>query len=171
MHHHCRSFEEREVALMHLRSHVERCLQDVWNTHDLVVDDDGDYPFRRGTAVGWVSVRRALPLRVSVFAHAAYELRRSALLLEEINDLNSAARWAKIALDDGVVLVGVDLPDSAVNRISLADAIDAVGTLADEVGPVLAAVFGGTTPIPLNAVDQAWAADETTDETTDEQAS
>jgi hypothetical protein len=39
-----------------LRSHVERCLEDHWGVHPLIVDVDGDYPFRWGTACCYVSI-------------------------------------------------------------------------------------------------------------------
>ena len=39
-----------------VRSHVERCLQDIWEVRRLEQDDDGDYPFRTKSCLGWVRV-------------------------------------------------------------------------------------------------------------------
>ena len=139
-----REAEEWVLGETLLRSHVERCLQDVWGTRDLVTDCDGDHPFRRGTAAGWVSARG--PNRVSVFAHAARGLRRTAALLEEVSDLNAASTWAKVTLREDILLVEAELPAAAVNRLALEHAVTAVGTVADEVGQVIVAVFGGETP-------------------------
>ena len=40
------------TELLWVRSHVERLLQDEWDACRVAADDDGDYPFRRGTAAG-----------------------------------------------------------------------------------------------------------------------
>lgn len=150
---HTRETEERAVALVMLRSQVERCLQDIWGTRELVSDVDEDYPYRQGTAMGWVSVVAGPPPSVRVFAHAAYGLRRSAKLLAEVNDLNARSRWAKIAFADGIVQVSIELPPAAVDRLTLAGAITAVGEVADDIGGLLAAVFGGRTPLPALTVE------------------
>lgn len=70
--------QERLVVL--LRSHVERCLQQIWDTPDLVTDTDGDYPYRWGTAACWVSVQPDPPA-VRVFGYAARGVRPTAALL------------------------------------------------------------------------------------------
>ena len=44
-----------------VRSHVERCLQDIWQVCRVAVDDDGDYPFRAGVAACWVRVDSRTP--------------------------------------------------------------------------------------------------------------
>ena len=72
---HTKAAEEQRVTQVLLRSHVERCLQDIWDTPDLVIDDDGDYPYRRGTAMCWVSPFDGPVPGVRVFAHAAYGLK------------------------------------------------------------------------------------------------
>lgn len=145
---HTSEAEERALALVMLRSHVERCLQDIWGTRELVTDVDEDYPYREGTAMAWVSVVAGPPPSVRVFAHAAYGLRRSAKLLGEVNDLNARSRWAKVAFAHGIVQVSIELPPAAVDRLTLANAITAVGEVADSVGSLLAAVYGGRTPMP-----------------------
>ena len=68
---HSREFEEQRRQMEMLRSHVERCLQDIWGVHDLVIDDDGDYPYRHGTAMCWVSPFDGPVPEVRVFTHAA----------------------------------------------------------------------------------------------------
>lgn len=87
-----------------LRSHLERCLQDIWTRPDLNTDADGDYPFRRGSAMCWVSLPAGPVAGVRVFAHAAAGLKASAKLL------------------------------------------------ADDLGPLLASVYGGHTPYPTSSL-------------------
>ncbi len=139
---------EQLVAM--LRSHVERCLQEIWSDPSIDVDDDGDYPFRCETAACWVSVLDDGDPSVRVFAHAAHDVPRSARMLGELNELNSRSRWAKISWRHGVVLVDLALPWTAVNQTHLQRALDAVTTVADDIGSMIATVYGGTTPFPLD---------------------
>lgn len=134
-----------------LRSHVERCLQHSWERAELVVDDDGDYPYRCGTAACWVSVQPGPDPAVRVFAHAAYGLRRSARLLAEVNELNSRSRWARIFWADGIVYVSTELHWTQVDQAALDRAWDCVGSVADDIGAMLATVFGGATPFPVES--------------------
>lgn len=133
-----------------LRGHVERTLQEYWDRRDLVVDDDGDYPWRAGRAACWVRVERD-PSAVAVFAHAARGLKRSAKLLAEVNDLNASARWVKVFWFDGLVMVQRVLDVDACDPAAIRHACDAVASVAAEVGPPLAAVFGGELPLPPEA--------------------
>ena len=128
------------------RSHVERCLQDVWDRPDLVTDPDGDYPFRAATSMCWVQVERA-PSAVRVFAYAATGVKRSAKLLGELNDLNRSARWVTLHWYDGIVVVERALATTEVDRDSIRFALEAVVSVADEIGPMIAAVHGGATPL------------------------
>ena len=141
---------QQRLAVL-LRSHVERCLQQIWQTTDLVVDADGDYPYRVGTAACWVSVCPDPP-QVRVFGYAARGLRPTTSLLREVTDLNARSRWAKVVLEAGIVQVRVDLHWSAVDRPALARAVQAVGQVADEVGTLLASLHGGHTPFPPETV-------------------
>ena len=81
--------EDEEVRSVWLRSHVERCLEDIWERFPLETDGDGDWPFRFGTAGCWVHVEPDGVGTVRVVAIAARELKRSAKLLAEVNDVNA----------------------------------------------------------------------------------
>ena len=82
-----------------VRSHVERCLQDIWQVCRVPFDEEGDYPFRAGAAACWVRVDDHIPVLVRVFGHAVVDVKRSAGLLRELNDLNSRARTTSTAWD------------------------------------------------------------------------
>jgi hypothetical protein len=141
--------ESERLSRVMLRSHVERCLQDIWDVPRPAVDGDGDYPFRHGTAMCWVTLMLDSPVAgVRVLGHAATGLRSSAKLLGELNELNNRSRWARVALAGGVVEVRVELHWAAVGRHSLDQAIGSVGQVADDVGALLATVYGGRTPFP-----------------------
>lgn len=143
-----------------LRSHVERCLQDIWDTRELITDADDDYPFRFGTAACWVSLFDGPNSGVRVFAHAAHGLKSSAKLLREVNELNVQSRWARLALNDGTVRVSAELHWSAVDRLALEHALRAVGQVSDDVGSLLATVFGGSTPFPPEIDERCQSSDD-----------
>jgi hypothetical protein len=151
-----------------VRSHVERCLQDIWGVWHLPVDDEGDYPFRAGVAACWVHVDTQLPVLVRVFGHAVVDVKRSAGLLRELNDLNSRSRTTSVAWDatvggvtvgaghgsgSGVVRVSTMVHPDALGRRSLRHALDAVASVSNDLGPMVAGVFGGTTPYAVPRAD------------------
>ncbi len=129
-----------------VRSHVERCLQDIWDVRQPEPDGDGDYPFRSASSVGWVRVEAQRPVLVRVFAHAAYGVKQSAGLLKEINALNIRARFATVSWAAGVVSVQSALPAESVDRATLRLALDTVTSVADDISVLTVAVFGGQVP-------------------------
>lgn len=151
---HTKESEERVRILVMLRSHVERCLQDIWECAELITDADADYPYRYGTAACWVSILDGPEPGVRVFAHAANGLRPSAKLAREVNEVNDNALWVKVVLAGQLVAVSTALHWSAVDRIALELAVRQVGAVADDVGVLLAGVYGGHTPFPADEVGQ-----------------
>lgn len=139
--------EERQLSLM-LRSHLERALMGIWSTGGLVTDDDEDYPFRSATAACWVGLAPGPEPAVRVFAHAAYGVPKSARLLTEINVLNQRSKWAKVSWHDGVVLVDQLIHWTHVDQDSVERALDSVTCVADDIGTMIATVYGGQTPFP-----------------------
>ena len=132
-----------------IRSHVERLLQDEWQVCRVAKDGDGDYMFRNGTAAGWVSVLSSEPVMVRVFAHAVHGLKPSLSVLRELNDIQSRSLSTSIALVHGWVTVSQTISPIALSQEVLAQAISAVGAVANDIGVLLAGVFGGTTPFPV----------------------
>ena len=138
-----------------LRSHVERALQQIWEQPELQVDHDGDYPFRYGTAACWVSVVEVPEPIVRVFAHAAREVPQSAKMLTVLNELNGRSIRAKVSWGHGLVVADIALHWTEVTRGSLDRALRSVAAIADDAGAMIATVFGGTTPFPveLDSID------------------
>ena len=128
-------------------AYVESLLRNAWDT-TVDSDDDGDWPFRRGTAAGWVSARPYPHWHVNVFAHAATGLKQSARLLRELNDANSQVVDGRVYWRQGVVMVETTIQAGQVDAESLPLACARVGTVADDLGALLAAMFDGATPYP-----------------------
>ena len=144
-----------EQLLSMLRSHVEMNLREIWSEEaELVVDGDGDYPFRHETAMCWVSVRMSEnhPY-VQVFAQAATGLEPRRKLLREINQLNAHVCHARIFLAGTILIVAVDLGWPSVDVASLNGAIQVVGGVAADIGPGIAAMFDGSTPFSAESVE------------------
>ncbi len=138
-----------------LRSHVERCLQDIWEVPEVVVDADGDYGFRSQTAACWVRLETQLdPWVVAVFAHAACEVKPTARLLAELDEIASSARTASVFhAGHGLVIVRHGLLARTLDRRSLQYAMDGVSHIADQVGQLVSTVYGGSTPFRPEVVD------------------
>jgi hypothetical protein len=131
-----------------VRSHVERCLEDIWDACRVYCDEDGDYPFRAGIAACWVRVESCRPHLVRVFGHVVTGVKGSPALLREINEVNCRADSVFVAWDrtDRLVRVTTTIHPQALDRESLEHALDAVHAVANDIGPLVAAVHGGATP-------------------------
>ena len=122
-----------------LRQHLEA---------EPITDGDGDFPFRWGTAACWVSLQMAPRWRVQVFAHAAHGVKQSARLLREVNDVNARLVDGRVYWRGGVVLVETSIEAASLDAASLDNAARVVGSTADDVGGLIAAMFDGSTPYP-----------------------
>lgn len=134
--------------LVWIKSHVELLLQREWDVCRVTTDPDGDFPFRAGAAACWVSVSAGEAPMVHVFAHAACGLKPTAKVLRELNDIQNRALSARIALAEGCVLVSQVLSPIGLTQPVLAQALRAVAGVAEDIGPLLAAMFDGATPFP-----------------------
>jgi len=134
------------TELAWIRSHVELLLEREWNACRVVRDDDGDFPFRRGSAACYVSVLDSDPPMVRVFAHAAYGVRSTLKLLRELNEIQRRCLSARVELRNDVVVVSQTINPIGLTQPVLAQALDAVAAVADDIGPLLAGMFDGGTP-------------------------
>jgi hypothetical protein len=128
------------------RSHVERKLQDVWDVCRVTADPDGDYPFRNGTAMGFVQLDLGKPAMVRIWAVAVAQTPKTAKLIYELNDMNVRSRSAWATWSNGRVVVEQTIPLHNLTRKALRQALEAVGSIASDIGPMIAAVYGGETP-------------------------
>lgn len=144
---------------MFVRSHVERCLQEIFETCHVIQDDDGDYPFACGTSACFVRVAHD-GHDVHVVAIAVDRLRSSCKLLTEINDTNLNLRAARVQLAGPQLQVVQALPAIACTPDTLRLALDGVTTIAGDIGPMIAAVFGGVVPFETTVETTAATQDE-----------
>lgn len=136
---------------MWIESHVERLLADEWGLCRVESDADGDFFYRTGAAACWVSVMGTAPIMVRVFAHAATGLKPSLKLFSELNDIERRALSVSVVLEHDTVVVSQTLSPILLSAPVLAQALTAVGGVADDIGLLLAGMFGGETPFPAEA--------------------
>lgn len=132
-----------------LQSHIRQCLQETWDVCRVQIDEDGDVPFRAGVAAGWIAAVDGEPPLVRVWAHAAFNVKATAAVLREINDINRRSRTAHVYWDSGAVVVEQTLHGDGVDAATLGQAWQAVCAVANDLGPMLTAVHGGCTPFPV----------------------
>ncbi len=92
---------------------------------------------------------------VRVFAHAAYDVRRSARLLAELNDHNRTQPFRLGSPGRRSGVSEYSLPASAVDADTLAGMLGMVSVRADDLGPMLTAVYEGHTPYAGDAIHES----------------
>ena len=114
---------------------------------ELVVDGDGDLPFPCGTAMFYMSVvGRGRLLRV--WSRAVSGIRVNKPVLKEINDVNATLTLSRVWADDDEVWVEGCLPVETLRPNDVGSLCMEVGTTADRMGSMLAAVHGGRVVFP-----------------------
>jgi hypothetical protein len=112
-------------------------------------DAEGDFPIHGETAQAWVRPHTQEPWGVHVFALAAHSIPLKAAVLKELNEINGSDALVRVAWHSGAVIADYHLFADAVTEDNLREAIGRVITVADRIGPLLAAVHGGITPIAV----------------------
>jgi hypothetical protein len=131
-----------------LKAYAEKLLREINDDEPVEEDGDGDFYCRWGTAAVYVRVVGGRSPMVRVFAHAAWGVKQTAAVLREINELNTRTVSATVSIDDDTILVVQTLYASSLDRPTLAQAYHQVGTVADDIGTLAAAMFDGHTPFP-----------------------
>ncbi|MEP6666200.1 MAG: hypothetical protein ABJA81_07120 [Nocardioidaceae bacterium] len=142
-----------------LAAYVEKCMVEEWGDDFDDLDGFGDaVTYRAGTAAGMVHVESDAPVMVRVMAKAVLDVRPTAKLLREINEVNARSRVANVWWNDGDVVVECSLFAEAVNVASLGEACRHVSAVANDIGVGFAAMYDGSTPYPPFANDSEEAA-------------
>ena len=92
---------------------------------------------------------------VRVWAHAALGIKPSLAMWRELNDIQRRCLTSSVMWSSGVVVVTQTISAVGLTRPVLAQALNAVGNVADDIGILLASMFGGSTPYPAEQPDSA----------------
>ena len=86
-------------------------------------------------------------------ADRGIDARQDALrLFAELNDIERRALSCSVVLEGDIVVVSQTLSPVGLTAPVLEQALTAVGGVADDIGLLLAAMYGGETPFPAAAV-------------------
>ncbi len=139
-----------------LRVGVDETLVTVFGPDVAQRDNDGDYRLsRQGTPV-YGRLLDGEPPRLLVFAPVVHELEPTEDLLRELNDYNRSIGFVRIFWVDGSVLAECDLVAETLDPEEVWTAFDRVSGVASELGPVVAAMYGGA--IPNDGLTSRWSA-------------
>jgi hypothetical protein len=129
------------------RSHVKELAREAFQLDQVVVDGDGDLPFPCGTAMFYVSVVREGKL-LRVWSQAVAGIKVNKAVLREINEVNADLVVSRVYPMDTRVVVEGCLPVDTLRARDLGALCFEVGTTADKLGSLLAAVHGGHIMFP-----------------------
>lgn len=138
------------MTLTHVvQSHLEVLMEQLLDTEDLAVDDDGDIGVEHASAVWWARVRdRGRTPHLEVFSVVVTGVGPDPGLLEALNDLNRTLSHCRIFhTEDKVVLAG-ELVGQWATLEDLQCLSSEIATTAHREGPRLARTFGGTVTRP-----------------------
>jgi hypothetical protein len=124
------------------RSHVQVLVREAFELQDVVVDEDGDLPFPCGTAMFYVSVTHHGRV-VRVWSRAVTGIEPTKPVLREVNEANAGLTLARVYAAGSSVWVEGCLPVETLRPEDIGRLCFEVGTTADRVGSMLAAVHGG----------------------------
>lgn len=136
------------------RSHVKELAREAFELEQVVVDADGDLPFPCGTALFYVSVVKDGRF-CRVWARAVTGVAASKQLLAEVNEVNATLTVARAYVHDRAVWVEGQLPVETLRPQDLAGLCYEVGTTADRIGSMTAAVHGGVVAFPDGCADRS----------------
>lgn len=126
------------------RSHVKELVREGMGVLEIAEDCDGDLPFRRGTALFFISTR-ADGMKVKVWSRILADVKPTVAVLREVNAANLGLEVARVLVRGRDVYAEGTLPVVSSTGDELAELCREVGGVADELGSMIAAVHGGST--------------------------
>ncbi len=129
------------------RSHVKELVRGAFELEEVVVDSDGDLPFPCGTAMFYASVVSDGRL-LRVWSQVVAGIHVNKAVLREVNETNAGLVVARVYATASAVLVEGCLPVETLRAKDLGALFFEVGTTADKLGSMLAAVYGGHVVFP-----------------------
>ena len=126
-----------------VRPYVEKLLKEFFSAETLIVDGDGDWPVRVGSAMYYVRLVDGDPPVLSIFSAILRDVTTSPELFEELNRINSSVRFGRLYFADGVVWAKSELVAESMDKVSLSSSCYAIGGMADQYDTELGTRFGG----------------------------
>jgi hypothetical protein len=112
---------------------------------DLMVNEDGSIPIRRGSTAYYVRLMDGSPPMVQVYSTVLYEVPKSPELLEQLNEINAETMFARAFWTGDSVVVATEMVADSIDQEQIANACGVVGTVSDHFDDELKTRFGGKT--------------------------
>jgi hypothetical protein len=126
-----------------VKPYVEKVLKEYLQSETLIIDDDGDVPIRVSSAMYYVRVLDRDPVMVQLFAPLVRNVKKSAKLLEAINQINSEIIGARVFWHDDDVMVATEMLAETLDPAELSGQCGNIGSIADNYDNKLQEEFGG----------------------------
>jgi hypothetical protein len=111
------------------------------------IDEDGDIPFPRGSALVWlrtVEEPDAVP-EVTLFASLVLDVQCTPQLLESLNEINAQMKYGRTIYSEGRVSLRLRMPAEVVTDSQIYALVDDATAAADYFDSALVRKFGGRT--------------------------
>ena len=129
--------QDPAATLATLRADIARALAQLLNKHDLVTNDDGEWPVKSGSAIVIVRVVEGLPPALQLYSPVLRGVATTAELLEALNGINARIRYGRVFVANHVVIAAMELPAVDLTSVHLAFALAELGNLADHLDDTL----------------------------------
>ena len=136
-----------------LRHHVERSLRrDMGIPGRLEPDEDDDYTVFSEGAVVWVRpMLEQTPALARVWSLAASDVKKSAALLRELNDLNGGLEQVRCVLRGRSIAITAEVEIESISPGQMGRLVHHVGGTTRHVGELITTVHGGAFPFTLES--------------------
>lgn len=128
-----------------VRPYVEKLVAEFCETDNLVIDENGDIPVRKGSALYIVRLLDQDPPLVQIYSVLVAGVKQSEKLLERINEINTDSFFGRTFLVDDRVILATELLAETLDKVEMENACLAIGNVADKYDTALKAEFGGET--------------------------
>jgi hypothetical protein len=130
-----------------IRPYVEKAVAEYIGATpaELLVNQDGSIPIRRGSTAYYVRLLDGTPPMVQVYSTVLYEVPKSPELLDRLNEINAEATFARAFWMSEQVVVATELVADSIDTTQIENACGVVGTIADHYDDELRTAFGGRT--------------------------
>jgi plasmid stability protein len=137
-----------------IQSHVEALMERYLEVDDLIVDERGEIPVHAGSADYRVRVLPGERPHVEVYSVAVQDIDLDPGLLEALNTENRRLWHGRVFWDERRVILTAQLAGDTVGFDDLACTCAEVSSWAQQMGPSLAATFGGRVAHPDEVEDE-----------------
>lgn len=143
-------FDERKLEDEDLSLQLLETLRDTVGDSSLEFEEDGDIGVRYGSALVFARMNHE-SMYVNIFSRILTDVRESPAVLSRLNDINANEVMLRVFYRDSAIFAVVDISALPFVDTHVADAFGYFCDIADRIGNMLKAEFGGQTEFEENS--------------------